>query len=48
MLDTFTIRPKRKTNDSMEISHSMSRNPIIINKKIPLKEERWLWRDWKY
>jgi hypothetical protein len=30
------------------MSRSITHNPVLINKKIPLKEERWLWKDWKY
>lgn len=41
-------KPRRKTLDSMDISHSLEINKkYLVDRKKPLKSEIWLWKDWK-
>ena len=37
---------KKQVYDSMDISHTM-RLPHCVDKKVPLKPEYWLWKEWR-
>ena len=43
----ITVKPRRKTLDSMEISHSISTNKYLVERKKPVREQYWLWKDFK-
>lgn len=46
LLSKFKSQPRRPTYDSMDISHTL---PVVKtpDKRIPLKQEYWLWREHK-